>query len=170
MNKDRITSALTGLVGACNNNPKTANTDSVVIKALAFPIIYNEIDDKDISGMIDEIYLEKNAIAPNCANCTSPCGNTSDYDMDRIYSEEPEIRDIKLELLSKCQSLAAYIYKDKVQGGALFPDYNFFYKALSYISCDIEKEMLAELVKEIEIIEQKTGNGGFMYGKKNYKN
>ena len=38
MEENRIISALIGLVGACNNNPKTENTDHVIIKALAFAL------------------------------------------------------------------------------------------------------------------------------------
>ena len=38
MKEDKTISALIGLVGACNNNPKTENTDRVIIKALAFPL------------------------------------------------------------------------------------------------------------------------------------
>ena len=36
MKEDRIISAWIRLVGACNNNPKTDNTDNLVIKSLAF--------------------------------------------------------------------------------------------------------------------------------------
>ena len=43
MEKNKIISALIGLIGACNNNPKTENTDRIVIKALAFPMDRSEI-------------------------------------------------------------------------------------------------------------------------------
>lgn len=49
MKEDKIISALIGLVGACSNNPKTAGTDSLVIKALAFPLLCPEYDDKALS-------------------------------------------------------------------------------------------------------------------------
>ena len=55
MREDRIISALIGLVGACNNNPKTAGTDNLVIKALAFPLLYPEHDEEALRQMIDEI-------------------------------------------------------------------------------------------------------------------
>lgn len=44
MDEKGIISALIGLTGACNNNPKTENTDHVVIKALAFPVVWPEAD------------------------------------------------------------------------------------------------------------------------------
>ncbi|MCM1181908.1 MAG: hypothetical protein NC337_00855 [Roseburia sp.] len=148
--EDKIVSALIGLVGACNNNPKTANTDGVLIKALAFPIVCGEAGDEEMSAMTDEIHAEKNAVAPNCASCAFPCGNTSDYDMERIYGAEEEIRDMKLELLSRCEELAACLYRGRTAETAARFDYEFFYRALSYISFDIGKEPLLELLAEAE--------------------
>ena len=84
MKKDRIISALIGLIGACNNNPKTENTDYVVIKALAFSPEPSETSNKTLQALIEEIHTEKYAVAPGCAACQTPCGNTSDYDMNRI--------------------------------------------------------------------------------------
>ena len=78
MREDGILSALIGLVGACGGNPKTANTDKVIVKALAFPLLHPE---EDVSGTVEAVRAEKNAVAPHCAHCASPCGNTSDYDM-----------------------------------------------------------------------------------------
>ena len=57
--EDKIISALIGLVGACGNNPKTENTDRLVIKALATMQDANAAKD-----MIGEIREEKNRISP----------------------------------------------------------------------------------------------------------
>lgn len=38
-----------GLVGACENNPKTSDTDRLVIKALAFPQLSLEHDDRALA-------------------------------------------------------------------------------------------------------------------------
>ena len=154
MREEKVISALIGLVGACNNNPKTAATDSVVIKALAVSVLCQDLDEEILSGIIDEIYAEKNIVAPDCASCASPCGNTSDYDMNRIYEAEAEIRDIKLRLLSKCQHLAAYVYRSKDSADKVQIDNTYFYKILSCISYNIGKEQLFELLEETEAIEQ----------------
>ncbi len=152
MKEERIISALIGLVGACNNNLKTEDTDHVVIKALAFPILYKELDEQSISKMVNEIYSEKNVVAPGCVNCTAPCGNTSDYDMSRFYKAEEEIQKIKLKILLKCQNIAIYLYDNEQSKEKLQIDYEIFYKALSYFSFDIEKELLLELLEELESI------------------
>lgn len=54
MQKDKIISALIGLVGACNNNPKTENTDRLVIKALA-----SASDPDAVNDTVSEIRKEK---------------------------------------------------------------------------------------------------------------
>ena len=127
MKEERIISALIGLVGACNNNLKTEDTDHVVIKALAFPILYKELDEKSISKMVNEIYSEKNMVAPGCVNCTAPCGNTSDYDMSRFYKAEEEIQKIKLKILLKCENIAAYLYNNEQSKEKLQIDYEIFF-------------------------------------------
>ena len=160
MREDRIISALIGLVGACNNNPKTAGTDRLVIKALAFPLLCPEYDEKALRQMIDEIYAEKNAVAPGCATCASPCGNTSDYDMRRIYEADDAICKVKLQILEKIQNLAAYACDN--QGTEIIPyaDNGFFYKALSYISYDMDEAVFLGLLDELENIERDIKSGG----------
>lgn len=101
MKEDKIISALIGLVGACNNNPKTASTDRLVIKVLAFPLLCPEYDDRAVGEIVDEIHSEKYFVAPGCAVCMAPCGNTSDYDMQRIYEAGDVIRKVKLQILER---------------------------------------------------------------------
>lgn len=121
MEDNVIVSALIGLVGACNNNPKTENTDRVIIKALAFPTAWQGTGDETLQALIDEIHTEKYTIAPNCAVCQTPCGNTSDYDMNRIY------------------------------GDASFSDsMEIFYKVLAYISFDMGRDGLFTFWNEIQ--------------------
>ena len=109
LKEDKIISALIGLVGACDNNPKTENTDRLVIKALA-----SASNPDTVNDIVDEIRKEKNLISPGCAVCKMPCGNTSDYDMSRIYNAEDEIRNAKLHILSEIRETAEYIYQNEV--------------------------------------------------------
>lgn len=45
------------MVGACSNNLKTAGTDSLVIKALAFPLLCPEYDGKALREIVDDIRI-----------------------------------------------------------------------------------------------------------------
>ena len=132
--EDRIISALIGLVGACGSNPKTENTDRVVIKALAA-----EPGDE---AALAEIYAEKNAVSPGCATCAMPCGNTSDYDMGRIYAAPAEIRDLKRRIIDRLRQAA--------RSASVGMDCELIYKALAYVSYDLPESELNRLLEEIE--------------------
>ena len=150
MEESKIISALIGLVGVCNNNPKTENTDRVIIKALAFPQIQSEADDEILQLLIQEIHTEKYTIAPSCAVCQTPCGNTSDYDMNRIYKAETDIRDLKLKMIGALKELAADIYSSRKLDMLSIEDTEIFYKVLAYISFDMEKDSLITFWNEAQ--------------------
>lgn len=160
MREDRIISALIGLVGACSNNPKTAETDRLLIRALAFPLLRPEYDDEALREIVDEIYSEKNSVAPGCSVCAAPCGNTSDYDMRRIYEADEKIRKVKLQILEKLQKLAAYVWRNQESGKISYTDSGFFYKALSYVSYDMDEADLLGILDEAEKIEHDIKSGG----------
>ena len=145
MEDNKIISALIGLVGACNNNPKTGNTDYIVIKALAFPITRSEADTETtgtLQTLIEEIYAEKYTVSPGCASCQTPCGNTSDYDMNRIYDAETDIRELKLKMISALEELAADIYRCQQLDSLSVESMELFYKVLAYISFDMGRDSL----------------------------
>lgn len=170
MREDKIISALIGLVGACSNNPKTAGTDSLVIKALAFPLLCPGYDDNALQKIVDDIHSEKNFVAPGCAVCAAPCGNTSDYDMSRIYKADDVIRKVKLQILQEIQKLAAYVCCNQESGKTSCIDNCFFYKALSYVSYDMDEASLLELLDEIKKIEYDIKLGGIQNVQENNKN
>lgn len=153
--EDKIISALVGLAGACNNNPKTENTDAVVIKALAFSVMNTQADPGMLQEMIEEIYAEKYKISPGCATCQSPCGNTSDYDMNRIYNAEDSIRSLKLQILSELQNLVLDLYRNRKIHLLPQESMEIFYKVLIYISFDMEKEGLLAFLEETKESIQK---------------
>lgn len=168
MKEDRIISALIGLTGACSTNPKTDNTDNIIIKALAFPLICPEYDDRELQEIINDIYSEKNSVAPGCAVCKTPCGNTSDYDMSRIYKADSGARDAKLRVLDVLKELAVYIYRCQKSGMTSYADNDFFYKALSYVSYDMDEPALLGLLDEAENLEHNIRSGGIQNGQKDY--
>lgn len=170
MREDKIISALIGLVGACGNNPKTAETDHVVIEALAFPLLHPEYDDKALQDMVDVIHSEKKSVAPGCAVCAAPCGNTSDYDMRRIDDSDDVIRTVKRQILEEIQKLASYVYVNKESEKISFTDYEIFYKALSLVSYDMDTNSLLELLNEVKKLEHDMKAGGMQDAQEDHKN
>lgn len=123
--------ALIGLVGAVNNNGKTENTDNIVREALS------SVDSDEI---INRIHEEKYIISPNCRNCTSPCGNTSDYDLDKLNNNTLEIKQLKFKVIDELVNVM-----NKVSGE--IPD--VVYKAISYLGYDMVPESYIKLIDEL---------------------
>lgn len=152
---DSIIGALIGLVGACANNRKTLSTDGVIISSLAFIAEHPDCTDVETERIVADVRAEKFAVSPNCATCTSPCGNTSDYDMSRVYSAPDDVREAKCGLISELSCLAEKTVKS---GKMLPPDaMDTVMRALSYISYDIAKEYIHELSVEVREITDSIG-------------
>ena len=125
-------SALIGLVGAESNNGKTEDTDAIVRQALL------RMHEEDWSQRIRE---EKFRIAPNCATCSAPCGNTSDYPMERFESWSADQRAIREQVIGELQRIAA------AEGDAL-PE--IVYQAIAYIGYDLEEDAYQRLLEDMK--------------------
>ena len=79
--QDELTGALIGLAKACGNNPKTENTDRIIIEGLFTTVTNVNFNTETLTAMIQAVNEEKATVVPNCSSCMSPCGNTSNYDM-----------------------------------------------------------------------------------------
>ena len=79
MQGEKVISALIGLTGAVANNGKTEHTDQVVREA-----VLQLSDSSREAELVEKIHTEKLRIAPDCATCTHPCGNTSDYEIEKL--------------------------------------------------------------------------------------
>lgn len=134
---EAVISALIGLAGACNNNPKTPQTDRVVLRALA-----GEQD-------AEAVRAEKFAVAPDCAVCMNPCGNTSDYDMERLYTADAEIREVKLQIIEGLRQAAKSLLRMQKA------ETDLFYKALLYVGSDLDIDTLRALLAEVQAFRRK---------------
>ena len=134
MQGDSIISALIGLVGAVSNNGKTEQTDSVIRKA--FLCLTDAGSEEE---MVQKIHAEKFIIAPDCATCLNPCGNTSDYDMAQIYAADVKVisekRDL-IEAICKKMGLSENVPEEVYQG-------------IAYLGYDLEPEVYAQIQQKI---------------------
>ena len=136
---EAVISALIGLAGACNNNPRTAQTDSLLLHALA--------GERDAEA----VRTEKFSVAPDCAVCANPCGNTSDYDMDRLYTAGAEVREAKLKIVAALREAAKGLLHTQK------PNIDIFYKALLYVGSDLDIEPLRDLLAEVQAFQRNIG-------------
>ena len=148
--QDELTGALIGLAKACGNNPKTENTDRIIIEGLFTTVTNVNFNAETLTAMIQAVNEEKTKVVPNCSSCMSPCGNTSNYDMKNLWNEPDEdIRSLKSLILFGIRGMAAYAYHAMVLGYTDETVNSFFYKALSFISYDLEMEHLLPAVLEV---------------------
>lgn len=134
MQGDSIISALIGLTAAVSNNGRTQETDQVIREA------FLEMENGEIEeDMVQKIHAVKNAIAPDCAVCKNPCGNTSDYDMTQYYDVEQEVLTEKkklIEALQKRLKSTEHVTDD-------------IYRGIAYLGYRLEPEQYRELRIEL---------------------
>ena len=112
--QDELTGALIGLARSCGNNPKTENTDEIIIEGLVHTITNSNTGAAALKAMIER--EEKNIVAPDCAVCAAPCGNTSEYDVSNIWKHETDVRGVETAILFGIREMAAIIYPAVVMG------------------------------------------------------
>ncbi|MCJ7856994.1 hydroxylamine reductase [Lachnospiraceae bacterium NSJ-143] len=147
--QDELTGALIGLACACSNGRKTENTDRLIIEGLFTTVTNVNFNDDTLLELIEQVRLEKNKIVPSCAECTSRCGNTDDYDLKRMWNAEEDIRSLKSLILFGIRGMAAYAYHALVLGYSSQEVTDFFYKALFVVSQDWGMDKLLPVVLEV---------------------
>ena len=92
--------------------------------------------------MIGAVAAEKQKLVPECFRCACPCGRTFDYDMKNLQHTAASIRDLKLQILSRCCDAAA----SGREGIA-----PLLYRALYSVGMDDwEEEELLPIARELE--------------------
>lgn len=148
MNKKEkeLIGALIGLAKACNVHLKTENTDNIIIQSLE-GIFQKE---QQLEELLQKVREEKLAVAPDCATCLNPCGNTDEYNLDELQSPEisQNVRDSKMELLNASYKLAFNILHDNIEDKEA--GIKALYKALCVISYDVTEERVRIVLSELE--------------------
>lgn len=147
--QDQLTGSLIGLAKACGNNQKTENTDRIIIEGLFTTVTNVNFNDNTLEEMIEKVHQEKDRIVPGCATCVARCGNTDDYNMEELWNADEDIRSLKSLILFGIRGMAAYAYHALMFGMEDKKVNDFFYRALSVISYDLEGDKLLETVLKV---------------------
>ena len=147
--QDQLTGALIGLAKACGNNQKTENTDRIIIEGLFTTVTNVNFNDNTLEEMIEKVHQEKDRIVPGCVACVARCGNTDDYNMEELWNADEDIRSLKSLILFGIRGMAAYAYHALMFGMEDKEVNDFFYRALSVISYDLEGDKLLETVLKV---------------------
>ena len=109
--QDELTGALIGLAHAADENaPLSDSTWKLMVEGLFATLTNVSFDDKAIAELTDRVHQEKARLRPDCGGCASPCGHNDDYDMNRLWNAQEDIRSLKSLILFGIRGMAAYAY------------------------------------------------------------
>ena len=147
--QDQLTGALIGLAHAADTNPPTESTHRVVIEGLFTTLTNVNFNEETVLKKIEAVHREKAALTPGCCGCASPCGRTEDYDMEKLWEDNEDIRSLKSLILFGMKGMAAYAYHAMVLGYSDEEVNRFFYEGLFAVGEDLSMEQLLPIVMKL---------------------
>ena len=136
--QDRLTGALIGLARATDGNEHmlSASTADVVVEGLFATLTNVNFDNDALLALMDRVAAEKQKLVPECFKCAAACGRNNDYDMQKLWTADEDIRSLKSLILFGIRGVAAYAYHAAVLGYRDETVHKFLYKALFAIGMD----------------------------------
>lgn len=142
--RKELLGALIGLAKTCGNNPKTEQTDRIIIEGLV-AVGTESFGQEMLQKKLEMVRQEKHTIAPNCSTCVSPCGNTSEYNLDLLEEDEEQCRALKEQMLQDIQNMAVELYRAMLLGENISERTEILYQVLEVVTYRMELEMLEEI-------------------------
>lgn len=137
--QDELTGALIALANAAQKAQPTAETHKVIIEGLFTTITNVSFDNASIKRQIENIEKEKAQFG---------FAFTANYDMNKLWNDNEDIRSLKSLILFGIRGMAAYAYHAQVLGYSDEEVNSFFYTALRAIGEDLNADALLPLVLE----------------------
>lgn len=136
--QDRLTGALIGLARTVDGNGSlvSESADQIVLEGLFTTLTNVNFNNEAITELIERVEEEKKQTAPGCCACTSSCGKNNNYDMQKLWTADEDIRSLKSLILFGIRGMAAYAYHAAVLGYTDKEVNRFFYKALFAVGMD----------------------------------
>lgn len=94
--QDQLTGALIGLARSTDGNEWALkdSTAAIVVEGLFATLTNVNFDNEALQRLIDRVEEEKARLIPDCAVCASPCGKNNDYDMEKLWTADEDIRSL----------------------------------------------------------------------------
>ena len=150
--QDRLTGALIGLARATEGNGHMVgdSTAAVTVEGLFATLTNVNFDNAALLALMDRVDAEKRKLVPECYKCASACGRNNDYNMQKLWNADEDIRSLKSLILFGIRGVAAYAYHAAVLGYRDEMIHQFLYKALFAIGTeDWGMEELLPIVLEV---------------------
>ena len=148
--QDELTGALVGLARATDNAPDVnGDTWRLMIEGLFTTVTNVNFNEETIRALIDRVHGEKARLVPDCAVCASACGRTDDYDMEKLWGAQEDIRSLKSLILFGVRGMAAYAHHAMVLGYTDEEVNRFLTKALFAVGEDWGMDELLTIVMKV---------------------
>lgn len=136
--QDRLTGALIGLARSTEGNEHmlSNSTANVVVEGLFATLTNVNFDNDALLKILERVNIEKQKLVPECGVCTSSCGKNDEFDMNKLWNAQEDIRSLKSLILFGIRGIAAYAYHAAVLGYSDETIHKFLYKALFAIGMD----------------------------------
>ena len=156
--RDKLTGSLIGLARATDGNEHLISSSSteVIVESLYATVTNVCFDSAALQKLLDRVREGKRKMVPDCFACASPCGKNNDYDMEKLWATDEDIRSLKSVILLGIRGMAAHASHAAALGYHDETVDRFFYKALIVIGMDdFPKERLMSIVQEMGQINLK---------------
>ncbi len=149
--QDKLTGALIGLSRVVEGSGTlvSKSTDKLMLEGLFTTITNVNFNDEKIIALINQVEEEKHKLVSNCSVCASNREKVDNYDMQKLWDADEDIRSLKSLTLFGIRGMAAYAYHAMVLGYSDEEVNKFFYKALMVIGMDWGMEELLPVVMEV---------------------
>ncbi len=136
--QDQLTGALIGLARATEGNEAkvTDSMNQLVLEALFSTLTNVNFDNAVFQTLMNQVEAAKRELVSNCYECASACGRNNNYDLEKLWNANEDIRSLKSLILFGIRGVAAYAYHAAVLGYHDATIYKFLYKALFAIGRD----------------------------------
>ena len=147
--QDQLTGALIGLARASAGYRPTASAHKAMIEGLFATLTNVNFNEETLLRQIETVRREKEALIPGCSACASHCVRNDEYDMNRLWTDNEDIRSLKSLILFGLKGMAAYAYHARVLGYSDEEVNNFFYEGLFAVGEDWDMEQLLPVVMKV---------------------
>lgn len=143
--QDELTGALIGLARGTQGAKATMSTHKTMMNGLFTTVTNVNFNEKTLSVLTGQIHAEKQKLA----SLTKESVCTDDYDMQKLWNDNVDIRSLKSLILFGLRGVAAYAYHADVLGYQDETIFAFFYKGMIAVGEDLSIEQLLPIVLEV---------------------
>ena len=148
--QDKLIGALVGLSRALSGNSPDKTTSKLMLEGLFMTITNANFDGEAIEKMIELVHQDKVRIGgEDCGTCGTKCGRMDDYNLEKLWDDNEDIRSLKSLILFGIKGMAAYAYHALMLGLEDEDVNKFFAEALFAIGEDYGQDTLLPLVLKV---------------------